>query len=77
MSITCNRCNKEKNGIQTGLCEHCGKFGKTDFELAQEWWYELDVIKQISLTRNYLDIDSCDNLNRFEIHLIWFNENKK
>ena len=32
-TIICNQCGKPKEGTQTGLCLHCGKFGKTDSEL--------------------------------------------
>ena len=31
-------CGKEKEGVQTGICNHCGRFGKTNRELALEWW---------------------------------------
>lgn len=32
-TIICNQCGKPKEGTQTGLCLHCGRFGKTDSEL--------------------------------------------
>lgn len=31
--VICNWCNKLKNGVSTGLCNHCGRFGKTESEL--------------------------------------------
>jgi len=39
--IICNNCYKEKEGVQTGVCNHCGKFGKTNRELAMNWWNNL------------------------------------
>lgn len=28
--VICNQCGKDKDGIVTGLCNHCGKFGQTN-----------------------------------------------
>ncbi len=26
--VICSWCNRPKAGVQTGICEHCGRFGK-------------------------------------------------
>jgi len=32
----CNWCGKEKNGVETGICEHCGRFGKSSETVVQQ-----------------------------------------
>jgi len=73
MKTICNRCNKEKEGIQTGLCNNCGKFGKTDRELAIEWWNSLgDNIGEIADKYNR----GCETITNKQIEEIWIREKK-
>lgn len=44
--VICNQCGKDKDGIVTGLCNHCGKFGQTNVhnirtEIINKWWDRL------------------------------------
>ena len=78
MGTICNLCGKEKEGIQTGLCNHCGRFGKTDRELALEWWntlprYDMDKeCKEIYAQRYYQR--SAGLITGLEIEEIWKKE---
>lgn len=74
----CNICGKEKNGVSTGLCNHCGRFGKRTRELALEWWASLNEETQIDLQYQYKS--PCRHplnavgLTGREIEEIWKNE---
>lgn len=35
-SLRCNHCGSIKDGVETGICEHCGKFGKTELSVEQK-----------------------------------------
>jgi ribosomal protein L37E len=73
---TCNHCNKEKNGVQTGLCNHCGRFGKNNRELALEWWNNLPTWG-ISSKEYYMGLHySDDNVTDERIEEIWIKETK-
>ena len=74
--IICNQCNLPKNGIQTGFCNHCGKFGKTNRELSLQWWRDLDSPSQLKYWRGYQGITftpshSPEQLTGREIQVIW------
>lgn len=56
MKIICNICGKEKEGVQTGLCSHCGKFGKTDMEIAMFWWNNLSSLAKTQMCDTHTEI---------------------
>lgn len=72
--IICNQCGKEKEGTQVGLCSQCGRFGKTNRELALKWWYELgDGIGEMADKYH----KGCETIQQFQIEEIWEKEIKK
>lgn len=73
----CNYCNKEKEGIQTGLCNHCGKFGKRDQELALEWWNKLPKSFRIAFCAENYRKRGKSSLTDSKIEEIWSNEIKQ
>ena len=68
----CNWCYKPKNGVQTGLCNHCGRFGKTDRELSMGWWNNLPdtTTKQNLCNKMYPDRMESSLTGR-EIQILW------
>lgn len=78
-SCICNQCGKNKEGVQTGLCIHCGRFGKTNRQLALSWIYSLDIDEQTDLCIKYNDICHLhgrlvSSLTGSEIEKIWKQE---
>lgn len=52
--VICNHCNKEKRGVQTGVCNHCGRFGLSDHDIAKRWFLSLSDEEQLSLKKKYV-----------------------
>jgi hypothetical protein len=77
MKVVCIHCNKEKKGIQTSICNHCGRFGKTDRELAMIWWNNLSDISIQMPSKSYLcekyhgNMRIHKSLTGSEIEKIW------
>jgi hypothetical protein len=44
--VICNQCNLPKEGRAEGLCNHCGRFGKTNRQLAMSWWNNLASLQK-------------------------------
>jgi hypothetical protein len=71
--ITCWYCGTEKK-VQTGICEKCGKFGKTNREIALYWWKSLEIYQQMNFANNYFTKDDSCNLTDNEIEEIYLKE---
>lgn len=54
----CNQCGKEKKGVPTGLCTHCGRFGNIlnieegDYLIAERKMYGVTRHKVIKIREN-------------------------
>jgi hypothetical protein len=73
----CNMCGSFKTGTQEGLCSNCGRFGKTNRELALEWWnsFYYHTKECQALTDEYFDTARhFDTLTGMEIEQIWKRE---
>jgi ribosomal protein L37E len=70
--VICNQCGKPKNGVQTELCNHCGRFGKNNTELAKAWWNHYVLIENYRnyLARKYFK-KAAKELNSQQILIIW------
>jgi hypothetical protein len=77
MKVVCIHCNKEKKGIQTSICNHCGRFGKTDRELAMIWWNNLYNTQLETYCKKYFcekyhgNMRTYESLTGSEIEKIW------
>ena len=73
--VVCNLCGREKEGIKTGLCNHCGRFGLTDRELAMRWWNPLsseEKTRICEINRQYVGYPRrWETLTGYEIHNLW------
>lgn len=70
--VICNQCNQPKEGRAEGLCNHCGRFGKTSRQLAMAWWNNLpESIVQQDFTNRYYPERHWKSLTGREIEKIF------
>lgn len=78
--VTCNWCQKPKKGLETGLCEHCHRFGISDRQKALTWWNGLSRYShescdsKESLCNKYHPERFFNTLTGREIEEIWKKE---
>ena len=65
--MKCNWCGKETEGIESGICEHCGRFGKPSKTVVQQ---------RLSASRLKMDIKTSDSRKRCTKGVIWKSQRK-
>lgn len=83
--VICDHCGQPKRGVKTGLCNHCGRFGKSENEDALrearilEFFKDKDIPKQIPILSNkYLNYGIRTFISKKQLSLEqiveWFNK---